>query len=124
MCIQSFLFFSGMDRKPTILRSNEILAQITASVVGTHHNSTFQKFSAMLKLKARRSQTGDTGLHKFKRYVKVTMYKLFDLQCTMVNKGIIIEILDFELGAFSENLRHTMTLRKGIFGLSLQKKKF
>ena len=63
-----------MDRKPTILRSNEILAQITASVVGTHHNSTFQKFSAMLKLKARRSQTGDTGLHKFKRYLKVTMY--------------------------------------------------
>ena len=68
-----------MDRKPTILRLIEILAQITASVVGTHHNSTFQKFSAMLKLKARRSQTGDTGLHKFKRYVKVTMYKLFDL---------------------------------------------
>ena len=42
----------------------------------------------------------------------------------MVNKGIIIEILDFELGAFSENLRHIMTWRKGIFGLSLQKKKF
>ena len=45
-------------------------------------------------------------------------------QCTMVNKGVIIEILDFELGAFSENLRHIMTWRKGIFGLSLQKKKF
>ena len=44
--------------------------------------------------------------------------------CTVVNKGIIIEILDFELGAFSENLRHIMTWRKGIFGLSLQKKKF
>ena len=42
----------------------------------------------------------------------------------MVNKGIIIEILDFELGTFSENLRHIMTWRKGIFGLSLQKKKF
>ena len=45
-------------------------------------------------------------------------------QCTVVNKGVIIEILDFELGAFSENLRHIMTWRKGIFGLSLQKKKF
>ena len=42
----------------------------------------------------------------------------------MVNKGIIIEILDFELGAFSENLKHLMTWRKGIFGLSPQKKKF
>ena len=45
-------------------------------------------------------------------------------QCTVVNKGIIIEILDFELGAFSENLKHLMTWRKGIFGFSLQKKKF
>ena len=26
----------------------------------------------------------------------------------MVNKGVIIEILDFELGAFSENLKHIM----------------
>ena len=42
----------------------------------------------------------------------------------MVNKGVIMEILDFELGAFSENLRHIMTWRKGIFGLSLQKKSF
>ena len=42
----------------------------------------------------------------------------------VVNKGVIIEILDFELGAFSKNLRHIMTWRKGIFGLSLQKKKF
>ena len=46
------------------------------------------------------------------------------LHCTVVNKGIIIEILDFELGAFSENLKHLMTWRKGIFGFSLQKKKF
>ena len=45
-------------------------------------------------------------------------------QCTLVNKGVIIEILDFELGAFSENLKHLMTWRKGIFGFSLQKKKF
>ena len=44
--------------------------------------------------------------------------------CTVVNKGIIIEILDFELGAFSENLKHLMTWKKGIFGFSLQKKKF
>ena len=42
----------------------------------------------------------------------------------MVNKGIIIEILDFQLGAFSENLKHLMTWRKGIFGFSLQKKSF
>ena len=42
----------------------------------------------------------------------------------MVNKGIIIKILYFELGAFSENWRHIMTWRKGIFGLSLQKKTF
>ena len=42
----------------------------------------------------------------------------------MVNKGIIIEILDFELGKFSENLRQIMTWRKRIFGFSLQKKKF
>ena len=49
---------------------------------------------------------------------------LWELQCTVVNKGIIIEILDFELGAFSENLKHLMTWRKGIFGFSLQKKKF
>ena len=46
------------------------------------------------------------------------------VHCTVVNKGVIIEILDFELGAFSENLRLIMTWRKGIFGLSLQKKKF
>ena len=46
------------------------------------------------------------------------------MQCTMVNKGVIIEILDFELGAFSENLRHIMIQRKRIFGFSLQKKKF
>ena len=46
------------------------------------------------------------------------------VQCTVVDKGIIIEILDFELGAFSENLRHIMTWGEGIFGLSLQKKKF
>ena len=45
-------------------------------------------------------------------------------QCTMVNKGIIIEILDFELGTISENLRHMMTWRKVIFWLSLQKKSF
>ena len=44
--------------------------------------------------------------------------------CTVVNKGIIIEILDFELGAFSENLKHLMTWKTGIFGFSLQKKKF
>ena len=50
--------------------------------------------------------------------------RIFAVHCTMVNKGVIIEILDFELGAFSENLRHIMTWRKGIFGLSLQKKKF
>ena len=37
------------------------------------------------------------------------------LHCTMVNKGVIIEILDFELDAFSENLRHIMTWRKEIF---------
>ena len=49
---------------------------------------------------------------------------LITVQCTVVNKGIIIEILDFELGAFSENLKHLMTWRKGIFGFSLQKKKF
>ena len=45
-------------------------------------------------------------------------------QCTMVNKGVIIEILDFELGAFSENLKHITTWSKGIFGFYLQKKKF
>ena len=44
--------------------------------------------------------------------------------CTVVNKGVIIEILDFELGAFSENLRHITTWSKGIFGFYLQKKKF
>ena len=44
--------------------------------------------------------------------------------CTMVNKGVIIEILDFELGAFSENLKHITTWSKGIFGFYLQKKKF
>ena len=43
---------------------------------------------------------------------------------TMVNKGVIIEILDFELGAFSENLKHITTWSKGIFGFYLQKKKF
>ena len=42
----------------------------------------------------------------------------------MVNKGIIIGILEFELGAFSENLKHLMTWRKGIFRFSLQKKSF
>ena len=42
----------------------------------------------------------------------------------MVNKGVIIEILDFELGAFSENLKHITTLSKGFFGFYLQKKKF
>ena len=41
----------------------------------------------------------------------------------MVNKGIIIEILDFELGAFSENLRHIMIWRKRLFEFSLLKKK-
>ena len=46
------------------------------------------------------------------------------VQCTMVNKGVIIEILDFELGAFSENLKHITTWSKGIFGFYLQKKKF
>ena len=44
--------------------------------------------------------------------------------CTMVNKGIIIEILDFELGKFLENLRQIMTWGKRIFGFSNQKKKF
>ena len=43
-------------------------------------------------------------------------------QCTMVNKGVIIEILDFELGTFSENLKHITTWSKGIFGFYLQKK--
>ena len=42
----------------------------------------------------------------------------------MVNKGVIIEILDFELGAFSENLRLITTWSKRIFGFYLQKKKF
>ena len=46
------------------------------------------------------------------------------VQCTVVNKGVIIEILDFELGAFSENLKHITTWSKGIFGFYLQKKKF
>ena len=50
--------------------------------------------------------------------------KISKVQCTMVNKGVIIEILDFELGAFSENLKHITTWSKGIFGFYLQKKKF
>ena len=45
-------------------------------------------------------------------------------QCTMVNQGVIIEILDFELSAFSENLKHITTWSKGIFGFYLQKKSF
>ena len=42
----------------------------------------------------------------------------------MVKKVMKIEILDFELGAFSETLEHMMTKTKGIFELFLQKKKF
>ena len=49
---------------------------------------------------------------------------IYPIHCTMVNKGVIIEILDFELGAFSENLKHITTWSKGIFGFYLQKKKF
>ena len=42
----------------------------------------------------------------------------------MVNKGIRIEILFFELGHFSEGLMFVTIGKKGIFGLSLRKKKF
>ena len=45
-------------------------------------------------------------------------------QCTVVNKGIRIEILFFELGHFSEGLMFVTIGKKGIFGLSLHKKKF
>ena len=44
--------------------------------------------------------------------------------CTMVNKGIRIEILFFELGHFSEGLMFVTIGKKGIFGLSLHIKKF
>ena len=46
------------------------------------------------------------------------------VQCTVVNKGIRIEILFFELGHFSEGLMFVTIGKKGIFGLSLHKKKF
>ena len=45
--------------------------------------------------------------------------KIAILQCTMVNKVMEIEILDFDLGAFSETLEHMMTGTRRIFGFSL-----
>ena len=44
--------------------------------------------------------------------------------CTVVNKGVRIEIMFFELGHFSEGLMFVTIGKKGIFGLSLHKKKF
>ena len=46
------------------------------------------------------------------------------LQCTVVKKGNIIQILDYELGVFSETLELEKNWTKRIFGLSLHKKKF
>ena len=46
------------------------------------------------------------------------------LHCTVVKKGNIIQILDYELGVFSETLELEKTWTKRIFGLSLHKKKF
>ena len=45
-------------------------------------------------------------------------------QCTVVKKGNIIQILDYELGVFSETLELEKNWTKRIFGLSLHKKKF
>ena len=44
--------------------------------------------------------------------------------CTVVKKGNIIQILDYELGVFSETLELKNNWTKRIFGLSLHKKKF
>ena len=41
----------------------------------------------------------------------------------MVKKGNIIQILDYELGVFSETLELEKNWTKRIFGLSLHKKK-
>ena len=46
------------------------------------------------------------------------------MHCTVVNKGVRIEIMFFELGHFSEGLMFVTIGKKGIFGLSLHKKKF
>ena len=51
-------------------------------------------------------------------------FRVSTVQCTVVNKGIRIEILFFELGHFSEGLMFVTIGEKGIFGLSLHKKKF
>ena len=65
------------------------------------------------------------GMTQYKSVATPLSYKgIHAKHCTMVNKGVIIEILDFELGAFSENLKHITTWSKGIFGFYLQKKKF
>ena len=42
----------------------------------------------------------------------------------MVKKGNIIQILDYELGVFSETLELEKNWTKRIFGLSLHKKSF
>ena len=58
--------------------------------------------------------------------VKYELYRkgLLKYHCTVVNKSIRIEILFFELGHFSEGLMFVTIGKKGIFGLSLHKKKF
>ena len=59
-----------------------------------------------------------------------TTFKLFWLDltvlchCTVVKKGNIIHILDYELGVFSETLELEKNWTKRVFGLSLHRKKF
>ena len=70
---------------------------------------------------------------------KITLRKLLDtlqgdkntflfplslLYCTMVNKGIIIKILDFEFGPFSETSRLIMTWKKRILDYLFREKSF
>ena len=49
----------------------------------------------------------------------ITCYSARGSQCTVVDKAIIKEILDFELGSFLEGLGFVTKGKKRIFGFSL-----
>ena len=84
---------------------------------------------------AKLSYYGSKVIHRSKNFENRTTFRydtlrskfyLFrnNVHCTVVKKGNIIQILDYELGVFSETLELEKNWTKRIFGLSLHKKKF
>ena len=63
-------------------------------------------------------------INKELKYITVlTLFEPHPLHCTMVNKVVLKKILDFELGQFSNCLKHKTTGKKRIFWIfSLEKK--